>query len=1212
MTLALIVGYLTVRSGRSSSTLETLHTSVNETAKWLGLSSRYRLEEAAVRVTEDEIIRTLTELPPDLSTPDGARQREVLNEEFRAHYAAYSLSSGDFGPVHFSVYDTSNQLVVSTNEDSARTPLPEPWTSDLASAQFVTYRYSTSARRYEGIIVAPILDPKSEARLGYLSIVSGAGSQLRHAAGVDGEKSGSHDFHQFIFKNSSSEMFTLYFESGDRGSTGPASVIFKIDDRLAAAILESDSEGYGTLRARHYGLNGGDEGARIFDRNGGQEDVAAEDITRDDVLIAFKKIPGMESEGLSYLVAGRPASEVYSGLNRGAMLALLACVLFIAFLCVNAYRDVHNNIVRPISLLNEGAQIVRQGDFDLKLKIGTGDEIEELASSFNQMALELKRNIRQLEESEESYRSLVTSMRDGIYQTDQNGVITFLNPAGVKILGYPSADEALGQDAGSLIQGVLASEDSSEILEGGLSGERSRLWMRRWDGRQICAEVSHNRVLDDDAQLVGVEGTFRDVTRSVRLEEEARERSERISVINQIANAINSSLEAGRLYESLVAELRKLLDFDYAAVALLSESGDVFEGRQLWPDREVHPGHTFVLDGETSCSAWVAREERCLVVDDVRADHCQFAPQFPDEVQSCLCVPLYATGRIIGTLNLGNFSPGAYSVHDVEVSEQMAPHLAVAIRNAQMLVNLQISLEEVTRGRQKLHLANEELKTLDELKTNLLSNVSHELRTPLVSVMGYTDMMINGKAGPINNTQREFLGISLRNVEKLVTLIENLLDFSRLHRGDERLVFDTFDLLDCARTSIQVVQPVSDGREMEIELLAPDTPVLVEGDKGKIGQVFNNLLSNAVKFNGNGGTVTVEIRLGDGWVEVVVSDSGIGIPKEALEKVFTRFYQYDASSTRKYGGTGIGLSIAQDIVRLHGGTISAASELGKGSTFRFRLNLASFPKGGDTAPLQAEPEPEETHLLIQLVSQDRSLSVQMRNILATEGMDMIHASSAENAAALAKKHSPDCVIVDLNVMERMGPMLDTLVENTVTGALPIILLTNEDDVWEKYRSVAAARVRRSFRKSSLLSGIHHALSQAVDSGPPVGDKILCVDDDEEILAFMATCLSDEGFIVDCCGTGEEALVIAQSREYGLVLLDIAMPGMDGWETCKGIKATPELTGVKIYMVTAKPIDHNNAKLAESGADGFLLKPFRPEDLVQLVHGLEIRTMAHEA
>ena len=139
----------------------------------------------------------------------------------------------------------------------------------------------------------------------------------------------------------------------------------------------------------------------------------------------------------------------------------------------------------------------------------------------------------------------------------------------------------------------------------------------------------------------------------------------------------------------------------------------------------------------------------------------------------------------------------------------MAPHVAVAIRNAQLLENLQQSLEEVTLARERLHEANEELKTLDEMKTNLLSNVSHELRTPLVSVMGYTDMLINGKAGPVNAEQKEYLGISLRNIEKLVTLIENLLDFSRLHRGAETIVFDEFDLRECARASMQIIQPVA-------------------------------------------------------------------------------------------------------------------------------------------------------------------------------------------------------------------------------------------------------------------------------------------------------------------------------------------------------------------------------------------------------------------
>ena len=466
----------------------------------------------------------------------------------------------------------------------------------------------------------------------------------------------------------------------------------------------------------------------------------------------------------------------------------------------------NNNIIRPVSLLNEGAQIIRQGDLELKLKIDTQDEIEELAMSFNQMAAALKQNIYELEESEERYRSLITSMRDGIFQSDIPGNISLVNPAGVSILGYDNAEGIIGTTLKEhFVEEIDYARVSNELLRNQYI-ERTRVWMKKRNAPAICIELAISRVYDDEGEYIGMEGTFRDVTRNVQLEQSAQERSERISAINQIANAINSSLEAGRVFDSIVVEVRKLVTFDYAAVALLEDQSDVFETRQLWP--ESGPNEKVVrVDGEGSCAAWVARERQCLTLEELDNEGDTFKGQFPDYVKSCLCVPLYATGRIVGTLNLGSKFIGAFSGHEEEVLEQMSPHVAVAIRNAKLLENLQLSLEEVTRAREKLHDVNEELKTLDDLKTNLLSNVSHELRTPLVAVMGYTDMILNGKVGPINEIQMEYLEISLRNIEKLVTLIENLLDFSKLHRGDEDLLFDTFDLVDCAATALQTVKP---------------------------------------------------------------------------------------------------------------------------------------------------------------------------------------------------------------------------------------------------------------------------------------------------------------------------------------------------------------------------------------------------------------------
>jgi CheY-like chemotaxis protein len=153
------------------------------------------------------------------------------------------------------------------------------------------------------------------------------------------------------------------------------------------------------------------------------------------------------------------------------------------------------------------------------------------------------------------------------------------------------------------------------------------------------------------------------------------------------------------------------------------------------------------------------------------------------------------------------------------------------------------------------------------------------------------------------------------------------------------------------------------------------------------------------------------------------------------------------------------------------------------------------------------------------------------------------------------------------------------------------------------------RVKRNFRKNSLLSGISHALTEEYEFGTSVGHKILCVDDDPEILTFVTRCLDTEGYETESCSSGEEAITKVESGDFGLVLLDISMPGMDGWETSYRIKGEPALRGIQVYMVTAKPIEPNGIEMKDSRADGYLLKPFRPEDLLQLVQSLELKTPA---
>jgi len=1181
--LVMIFGFVAARFGQSYQTDQNLAAITQTTATGVKLAVEAVLSTSSNLAYDSRIIDSLDDAKAEGALDESTRlavlrrfEKEITGTEDPPEVIRLYDADGDF-----LLSSDSNDPLAGESLDTREDPMN--WYSST-QAQFIDFDYDEESQRLKTEVLAPVFsDVPPNQRLGYTSEIRDITPMLSFAFGRDPDeprRAAAENTHYQIAYLSPNNM-TVSELRIDESTLRPNVLQSSASEMLEEALRNPQNPLSGTLQVPDYQSGAGKLG---------------------DAFVAFHRLLEEPGDYKIYVVVYQLASDVYADINRAGAIALVLVAIFIGVLCLNAYRNVHNNIVRPVSLLNEGAQIIGQGDLELKLKIDTGDEIQELAQSFNKMALDLKRNIRQLEESEERYRSLVTSMRDGIFHVDSERNITFMNNAGMAVFGFRSLDEAIDEDLEALFRDPSDLTRIIEELDHEGYVERSRLWMKRNDGREIIVEVSFNLVHDDDGNVTGIEGIFRDVTLSVKLEQEARDRSERIAAINQIANVINSSLEAGRLYESLVVEVKKLVDFDYAALSLLNGQGDSFTHRQLWPAgddvSEERPG----VDDQSSCAAWVARKRECLIIDDLRNPDTPFADQFPSDVESCICVPLYATGRIIGTLNLGAGKPRAFSRHDVEVLEQMAPHVAVAIRNARLLENLQQSLEEVTRAREKLHDVNEELKTLDEMKTNLLSNVSHELRTPLVSVMGYTDMILNEKVGPVNDIQRDYLQISLRNIDKLVTLIENLLDFSRLHRGAETLVFDSFDLVDCARASLQVIQPVAESREIELILDAPEHPVIVEGDKSKLGQVFNNLLSNAVKFNHPGGNVTISIEESSDTINVTVSDTGIGIPPEALDKVFTRFYQYDSSSTRRYGGTGIGLAIAQDIARLHGSHITVTSESGKGSTFRFNLPnpRAREDESGDTTL----PLPQETELLVELVTEDRALLGQLRGILEPDGMEVINATNAAHALSLARKHHPDCIIVDVEHSAEGADIVNILLDGEETKDLPLVMITNDDAVWRRFRETPVARIKRDFRKSTLMSGIRYSMRQITGEEGSFGNKVLVVDDDTEILTFIKRCLEPEGYVVHTVESGEEALERLQSRDYGLVLLDIAMPGLDGWETCRQIKSDSTLEGIRVFMVTAKPIDKTEERARRSGADGFLFKPFRPEDLIELVRGLE--------
>lgn len=251
--------------------------------------------------------------------------------------------------------------------------------------------------------------------------------------------------------------------------------------------------------------------------------------------------------------------------------------------------------------------------------------------------------------------------------------------------------------------------------------------------------------------------------------------------------------------------------------------------------------------------------------------------------------------------------------------------------------------DELKETLTKLQLANEELVRLDRMKDDFLSNVSHELKTPMISVMGYLGMILKEKVGPLTEVQRKFLEISYKNLLKLEKNIDQLLDLAELGIQKEVYSFEPVDLVKIVEFSCSTVEPLAKEHQIELETELPLNPLVIEGVPDKLDQLFDNLLTNAVKYNRRGGKIRVVLSENEGGVFAHVMDTGIGISHQSLPEVFTRHFQEKKKPLGDFKGLGIGLSLVQEIVKLHQGQIHIESELGKGTIFSVMLPKKRTP-----------------------------------------------------------------------------------------------------------------------------------------------------------------------------------------------------------------------------------------------------------------------------
>ncbi len=306
-----------------------------------------------------------------------------------------------------------------------------------------------------------------------------------------------------------------------------------------------------------------------------------------------------------------------------------------------------------------------------------------------------------------------------------------------------------------------------------------------------------------------------------------------------------------------------------------------------------------------------------------------------DGFHGFLLSPLEAKGERLGLLCLMFKRDEPVDDDAVRMLQAQCNLVAVVLRNIQ-------DTEELARK-------NRELTHLDELKSDFMATMSHELRTPLTSIIGYSDMLLSGMTGELNEKQQGFIQSILNGGETLLNLINDVLDLTKIEAGRLELNFEGVDLRASLLNVLPVVKPRAQEKRIRISTFLPTELPPVWADPAKLNQVLLNLLTNGIKYTHENGSVSVEARLTEGMVEIWVNDTGIGIASEDLDRVFQRFTQIDSSATRRQGGTGLGLAIARELVELHGGTMRVQSKLGKGSSFIFTVPISGQP----TDPLAA-------------------------------------------------------------------------------------------------------------------------------------------------------------------------------------------------------------------------------------------------------------------
>jgi PAS domain S-box-containing protein len=681
--------------------------------------------------------------------------------------------------------------------------------------------------------------------------------------------------------------------------------------------------------------------------------------------------------------------------------------------------------------------------------------------------------------------AIVTSSSDAIVSKTLEGIITTWNRGAERIFGY-AAEEVVGKSITILIPTERLDEETMILdrIKRGEPIEHYETVRLRKDGRPIDVSLTVSPVKDVQGRIIGASKIARDITQRKRTEEALHDETRILELLNSTGAAIGSTLDLQMLLQTVTDAATQISGAEFGAFFYntTDEAGDAFQLYAL----SGAPREAFEQFGHPRATPLFRPTfvgESPIRLADVQMDprYGQMSPHFGMPaghlpVRSYMALPVVSrSGEVIGGLFFGHHEPGIFSDRTERIMVGIAAQAAVAIDNARLYEDVKQAASEREQLLKAERAARSEAERVSLMKDEFLATLSHELRTPLSAILGWSQLLLSGG----EDAEELKLGLEAiaRNARAQTQLIEDLLDMSRIVSGKVRLDVQLVDLASVVDTAVESIRPSAEAKEILLRKIIDPLAGPVSGDPGRLQQVVWNLLSNAVKFTPKRGRVDVVVQRINSHLEVVVRDTGMGIGQEFLPHVFERFRQADASTTRKYGGLGLGLSIVKQLIELHGGNVRVTSEgEGRGATFVVTIPLAPVRMAGKREHPTTSPSPafdcEQFNLSgvkVLIVDDEPDARQLIKRMLVQCQAEVIVAANAAEGLALLTSERPNVIVSDIGMPERDGYQLIRDVRKLPAsqgGQTPAVALT--------------AFARSEDRTRAMVAGYHMHISKPVE------------------------------------------------------------------------------------------------------------------------------------